>query len=127
MGTKEQSEGLERALDHMCRKTRDLRRQLRKAVVDHVSDRWVQVKVSFMYEILFSLTVQVHMWCGLFYHKLRAGTCVTPQESEETEDEGWNSSAGAGKLQNETVPRQFKIIVWLWVFRRTRKIAKSDY
>nr|CAD7410471.1 unnamed protein product [Timema poppensis] len=39
MGTKEQSEGLERALDHMCRKTRDLRRQLRKAVVDHVSDR----------------------------------------------------------------------------------------
>jgi len=39
VGTKEQREGLERALDHMCRKTRDLRRQLRKAVVDHVSDR----------------------------------------------------------------------------------------
>lgn len=39
MSVKEQSEGLERAIDHMCRKTRDLRRQLRKAVVDHVSDR----------------------------------------------------------------------------------------
>uniref|UniRef100_A0A8D8V449 Catenin alpha n=1 Tax=Cacopsylla melanoneura TaxID=428564 RepID=A0A8D8V449_9HEMI len=39
MSIKEPSEGLERAIDHMCRKTRDLRRQLRKAVVDHVSDR----------------------------------------------------------------------------------------
>lgn len=40
MSVKETSEGLERAIDHMCRKTRDLRRQLRKAVVDHVSDRY---------------------------------------------------------------------------------------
>lgn len=42
MGVKEQSEGLERAIDHMCRKTRDLRRQLRKAVVDHVSDSFLE-------------------------------------------------------------------------------------
>ncbi|PZC72179.1 hypothetical protein B5X24_HaOG211769 [Helicoverpa armigera] len=38
-GKPEQSAGLERAIENMCRKTRDLRRQLRKAVVDHVSDR----------------------------------------------------------------------------------------
>ena len=35
-GRKEPDESLDRAIDHMCRKTRDLRRQLRKAVVDHV-------------------------------------------------------------------------------------------
>lgn len=39
MGNKEKSESLNRAIDNMGRKTRDLRRQLRKAVVDHVSDR----------------------------------------------------------------------------------------
>lgn len=39
MGNKEQSDGLGRAIDQMSRKTKDLRRQLRKAVVDHVSDR----------------------------------------------------------------------------------------
>lgn len=39
MGNKEKSENLNRAIDNMGRKTRDLRRQLRKAVVDHVSDR----------------------------------------------------------------------------------------
>ena len=33
------TEQLDRALAHMSKKTRDLRRQLRKAVVDHVSDR----------------------------------------------------------------------------------------
>lgn len=38
-GKAEQSAGLQRAVESMCRKTRDLRRQLRKAVVDHVSDR----------------------------------------------------------------------------------------
>ncbi|XP_069672859.1 catenin alpha isoform X1 [Periplaneta americana] len=48
MGTKEQSEGLERALDHMCRKTRDLRRQLRKAVVDHVSDSFLETNVPLL-------------------------------------------------------------------------------
>lgn len=45
MGVKEPTENLERAIDHMCRKTRDLRRQLRKAVVDHVSDRLVQTSL----------------------------------------------------------------------------------
>jgi len=39
MSSKEPTEALDRAIDNMCRKTRDLRRQLRKAVVDHVSDR----------------------------------------------------------------------------------------
>ncbi|XP_055371735.1 catenin alpha isoform X2 [Condylostylus longicornis] len=42
MGQKEQTPGLERAIDQMCRKTRDLRRQLRKAVVDHVSDSFLE-------------------------------------------------------------------------------------
>ncbi|XP_051156277.1 catenin alpha isoform X1 [Leptopilina boulardi] len=48
MGVKEQSEGLERAIDHMCRKTRDLRRQLRKAVVDHVSDSFLETSVPLL-------------------------------------------------------------------------------
>ncbi|XP_023246625.1 catenin alpha isoform X2 [Copidosoma floridanum] len=48
IGVKEQSEGLERAIDHMCRKTRDLRRQLRKAVVDHVSDSFLETSVPLL-------------------------------------------------------------------------------
>lgn len=42
MGQKDNSAGLDRAIDQMCRKTRDLRRQLRKAVVDHVSDSFLE-------------------------------------------------------------------------------------
>lgn len=48
MGTKEQSDGLERAIDQMGRKTRDLRRQLRKAVVDHVSDSFLETNVPLL-------------------------------------------------------------------------------
>ena len=33
---------LDLAIETMCRKTRDLRRQLRKAVVDHVSDSFLE-------------------------------------------------------------------------------------
>jgi len=33
---------LDLAIDTMCKKTRDLRRQLRKAVVDHVSDSFLE-------------------------------------------------------------------------------------
>ena len=36
------SEGIEGAIDVMCQKTKDLRRQLRKAVVDHVSDSFLE-------------------------------------------------------------------------------------
>lgn len=32
----------------MCRKTRDLRRQLRKAVVDHVSDSFLETNVPLL-------------------------------------------------------------------------------
>uniref|UniRef100_A0A6P4EBA7 Catenin alpha n=1 Tax=Drosophila rhopaloa TaxID=1041015 RepID=A0A6P4EBA7_DRORH len=42
MSQKDNSPGLTRAIDQMCRKTRDLRRQLRKAVVDHVSDSFLE-------------------------------------------------------------------------------------
>ncbi|KAH8265129.1 hypothetical protein KR038_008125 [Drosophila bunnanda] len=42
MSQKDNSPGLARAIDQMCRKTRDLRRQLRKAVVDHVSDSFLE-------------------------------------------------------------------------------------
>lgn len=42
MSQKDNSPGLSRAIDQMCRKTRDLRRQLRKAVVDHVSDSFLE-------------------------------------------------------------------------------------
>ncbi|XP_065218561.1 catenin alpha isoform X1 [Planococcus citri] len=48
MSVKETSEGLERAIDNMCRKTRDLRRQLRKAVVDHVSDSFLETSVPLL-------------------------------------------------------------------------------
>ncbi|CAH1393678.1 unnamed protein product [Nezara viridula] len=48
MSIKEQSEGLERAIGHMCRKTRYLRRELRKAVVDHVSDSFVETSVPLL-------------------------------------------------------------------------------
>ncbi|KAB7505709.1 Catenin alpha [Armadillidium nasatum] len=36
MGRKQPTDNLDKAIDHMYRKTKDLRRQLRKAVVDHV-------------------------------------------------------------------------------------------
>ncbi|XP_052855266.1 catenin alpha isoform X2 [Drosophila gunungcola] len=42
MSQKDNGPGLTRAIDQMCRKTRDLRRQLRKAVVDHVSDSFLE-------------------------------------------------------------------------------------
>lgn len=48
MGVKDPSEGLERAIDNMCRKTLDLRRQLRKAVVDHVSDSFLETNVPLL-------------------------------------------------------------------------------
>ncbi|CAB3238294.1 unnamed protein product [Arctia plantaginis] len=47
-GKPEQSAGLERAIENMCRKTRDLRRQLRKAVVDHVSDSFLETNVPLL-------------------------------------------------------------------------------
>lgn len=48
MGQKEQSPGLNRAIEQMCRKTRDLRRQLRKAVVDHVSDSFLETTMPLL-------------------------------------------------------------------------------
>lgn len=47
-GRKEPSDNLEKALDHMTRKTKDLRRQLRKAVMDHVSDSFVETNVPLL-------------------------------------------------------------------------------
>ncbi|PVD30378.1 hypothetical protein C0Q70_09643 [Pomacea canaliculata] len=47
-GQREPSENLERAIDNMCKKTRDLRRQLRKAVVDHVSDTFLETNVPLL-------------------------------------------------------------------------------
>ena len=44
MGKVEHSQPLQRAIQKMARKTRDLRRQLRKAVVDHVSDSFLETK-----------------------------------------------------------------------------------
>jgi catenin alpha len=48
MGQKDQTPGLERAIDNMCRKTRDLRRQLRKAVVDHISDSFLDTTIPLL-------------------------------------------------------------------------------
>jgi len=48
MNQKDKSPGLDRAIDQMCRKTHDLRRQLRKAVVDHVSDSFLDSTVPLL-------------------------------------------------------------------------------
>lgn len=48
MGQKDHSPALNRAIEQMCRKTRDLRRQLRKAVVDHVSDSFLETSTPLM-------------------------------------------------------------------------------
>lgn len=48
MGQKDTSPALNRAIDQMCRKTRDLRRQLRKAVVDHVSDSFLETSTPLL-------------------------------------------------------------------------------
>lgn len=47
-GKKEKTDKLENAIDHMVQKTRDLRRQLRKAVVDHVSDSFLDTNVPLL-------------------------------------------------------------------------------
>lgn len=47
-GKKEPSEELESAIDNMTKKTKDLRRQLRKAVVDHVSDTFLETNVPLL-------------------------------------------------------------------------------
>lgn len=47
-GQREPSEALEKAIDNMTKKTRDLRRQLRKAVVDHVSDTFLETNVPLL-------------------------------------------------------------------------------
>ncbi|KAL3863765.1 hypothetical protein ACJMK2_005501 [Sinanodonta woodiana] len=47
-GKKEPSEALDRAIDNMVKKTKDLRRQLRKAVVDHVSDSFLETNVPLL-------------------------------------------------------------------------------
>lgn len=44
-GRKERSDALNSAIDKMTKKTRDLRRQLRKAVMDHVSDSFLETNV----------------------------------------------------------------------------------
>ncbi|XP_052870117.1 catenin alpha isoform X1 [Anopheles bellator] len=48
MGTKDRTMELERAIKHMYRKTKDLRRQLRKAVVDHVSDSFLETNMPLL-------------------------------------------------------------------------------
>ena len=44
----EPSESLDVAIEKMCKKTRDLRKQLRKAVVDHVSDSFLETNVPLL-------------------------------------------------------------------------------
>ncbi|NP_001084100.1 catenin alpha 1 S homeolog [Xenopus laevis] len=47
-GRKERGDALNSAIDKMTRKTRDLRRQLRKAVMDHVSDSFLETNVPLL-------------------------------------------------------------------------------
>jgi len=41
----EPTESLDKAIENMCQRTRELRRQLKKAVVDHVSDTFLETNV----------------------------------------------------------------------------------
>ncbi|KAM6105757.1 catenin alpha-3 [Pterocles gutturalis] len=45
---KERSNALNVAIDSMCKKTRDLRRQLRKAIIDHISDSFLDTSVPLL-------------------------------------------------------------------------------
>ncbi|XP_077206874.1 catenin alpha-3 isoform X4 [Paroedura picta] len=45
---KEKSNTLNIAIDNMCKKTRDLRRQLRKAIIDHISDSFLDTTVPLL-------------------------------------------------------------------------------
>jgi len=47
-GRADKSEELEAAVDQMTRKTKDLRRQLCKAVIDHVSDSFLDTKIPIL-------------------------------------------------------------------------------
>ncbi|XP_063303595.1 catenin alpha-1 [Pelobates fuscus] len=47
-GRKERSDTLNSAIEKMTKKTRDLRRQLRKAVMDHVSDSFLETNVPLL-------------------------------------------------------------------------------
>ncbi|XP_018776368.3 catenin alpha-3 isoform X1 [Serinus canaria] len=44
----ERSDALNVAIDSMCKKTRDLRRQLRKAIIDHISDSFLDTTVPLL-------------------------------------------------------------------------------
>ncbi|XP_070608267.1 catenin alpha-3 isoform X1 [Erythrolamprus reginae] len=46
--TKERGNALNVAIDNMCKKTRDLRRQLRKAIIDHISDSFMDTTVPLL-------------------------------------------------------------------------------
>ncbi|XP_066857214.1 catenin alpha-3 isoform X17 [Anser cygnoides] len=45
---KEKNNTLNVAIDSMCKKTRDLRRQLRKAIIDHISDSFLDTTVPLL-------------------------------------------------------------------------------
>lgn len=47
-GQKDASDSLNKAIDHLTQKTKDLRRQLRKAVIDHVSDSFLETNVPLL-------------------------------------------------------------------------------
>ncbi|XP_063963590.1 catenin alpha-2-like [Lytechinus pictus] len=47
-GSRDRSDPLDEAIERMCKKTKDLRRQLRKAVVDHVSDSFLETNVPLL-------------------------------------------------------------------------------
>ncbi|XP_067858719.1 catenin alpha-3-like [Heptranchias perlo] len=47
-GHKERSDTINAAIDNMCKKTRHLRRQLRKAIIDHVSDSFLDTTVPLL-------------------------------------------------------------------------------
>ncbi|KAI7810789.1 hypothetical protein IRJ41_006577 [Triplophysa rosa] len=47
-GRKEKGDLLNSAIDKMTKKTRDLRRQLRKAVMDHISDSFLETNVPLL-------------------------------------------------------------------------------
>lgn len=47
-GLSEPTDLLDRAIETMCKSTRELRKQLKKAVVDHVSDSFLETNVPLL-------------------------------------------------------------------------------
>ena len=61
---------LDSAIENMCRKTRDLRRQLRKAVVDHVSDSFLESGIPSHHLHVTNIVIHILIMIILMIHQV---------------------------------------------------------